>query len=439
MKTIKKKRSLINSFILNIAITAIFVSCSSQVNDLPELPQEPIAEETSSNVTKERKEITLTAEQQNTLAQLEPFNIKFTTDMCKFIDSDMKSKGQNVICSPVSTVSILSMVANAVDNKGAQQIVEYLNVSDLSSLLSLNKLLLETLPLADNTATLTIANSLWYNNGLVKNLTPTFTTIFENYFNGQIHQSNFSLENTETLNNINEWGSRISNNQITSYLSELEPNLYAIILNGLNFSGKWHDEPFNPQNTKKGVFHGHKKDSEVEFMHSELISDYSSGDETFLYYVLPYGNQAFSLHIFFPRNPQADISVFELLTQDRIKKMRENFSLADHKYIFPKFSLTSDVDLTKFFSYSNVLNSLSNQTTFTLFDEEIQGGIKFSQKTAMTVNETGTTVSAISSGEFGYLANEEDPQEVLLNRPFFFFIQEYSTNTIILSGRISEF
>ncbi len=62
-----------------------------------------------------------------------------------------------------------------------------------------------------------------------------------------------------------------------------------------------------------------------------------------------------------------------------------------------------------------------------------------SQSTSISVDESGAVAASVTSGDIPIIALPvEDKVTVKIDRPFFFFINEYSTAACIVSGRIAN-
>lgn len=433
------KKFLFRSFLLTL-IGFLAISCSSEIENEEIIPNQPAEEEQPEPISESRKPISLSQTEQDITKQLNDFNVRFTADACRYIDGNKDAETTNIVCSPLGTEIILSMMANGVSDSAKEDILQYLGVSDLETLNALNKILIDALPVADKSSYFSIANALWANTSLVKGLNDDFSSVFSNIYSGNVNLSDFVSENAKTLQNINEWGAKSTNGLISKYLEELKTSLYGIILNSIYFKGFWRDKPFNPESTSKGIFHGFTSENEVDFMNAKKFITLYNFDNDFQYIMLPYGNQAYAMHILIPKG-DFSYDTNNLITWERLKSFMEESGYTDLELSMPKFKFNSSLDISELFRSTGRLNMLGGPVGLSMFDKPIDGALTFSQGLSFSVDEKGAEVAAISSANTEFTSDfEEEPQIIRVNidKPFYFFIQEYSTGAILLSGRITD-
>ena len=101
----------------------------------------------------------------------------------------------NVICSLLGAEMIMSMVLNAVEEDQQTEILNYLGITDIEALNSLNANLIHSLSNADNATKFNISNALWVNNEKIKGLNPDYSSLFTDTYGGLINFGNFNREN----------------------------------------------------------------------------------------------------------------------------------------------------------------------------------------------------------------------------------------------------
>lgn len=151
----------------------------------------------------------------------------------------------NVICSLLGAEMIMSMVLNAVEEDQQTEILNYLGITDIEALNSLNANLIHSLSNADNATKFNISNALWVNNEKIKGLNPDYSSLFTDTYGGLINFGNFNRENKTIIEDINKWGASKTNGMIQQYLKELNSSSFAIVLNALSFSSYWNNELFS--------------------------------------------------------------------------------------------------------------------------------------------------------------------------------------------------
>ncbi|MBD5387640.1 serpin family protein [bacterium] len=106
----------------------------------------------------------------------------------------------------------------------------------------------------------------------------------------------------------------------------------------------------------------------------------------------------------------------------------------------PKFTRSSEIKVSDML-FNSGIKDWHKILNFTMFEGKESGIMELNQGLAICVDEKGTDASAISSGVFIDTATPDSGPSILelkIDRPFYFFIQEFSTDAMIMSGRISN-
>ena len=175
-----------------LVMTGMATSCSQDGPDNPDGKPAP------------RKEINLTEKTRAAADGLVDFYSRFTIDMAECASRAGISDNKNVVVSPLSAAMVFSMAANTSDENIIKEYCKYLGVDDIESLNELSKVLLEKLPVADNTSSFSLENSIWVNSGYNLKLTNEFSDIVTSKYIASTKHVDFS--NTEaTLKALNDW------------------------------------------------------------------------------------------------------------------------------------------------------------------------------------------------------------------------------------------
>ena len=171
----------------------------------------------------------------------------------------MKIAKRISLSPPLSTSIFLSMHANYSPETTQAQISKALGSSNIEVLNTFNAKMISTLGILDNTTTLNIANSVWYDskyslNNIVNQALPR-------YYNVEFFPCNPLKSDTKDL--INGWIKNKTNNKIKD-LYDGTP-FTSLVLNALYFNGTWKDE-FNKSHTSKEKFYVGEKIYMVDMM-----------------------------------------------------------------------------------------------------------------------------------------------------------------------------
>lgn len=412
-------------FLLSLtAIATSFSSCLSD-NDNPD-----------TNLREERKEIVLSGETRATAKKLENFYLHFTTDMTEYTLSPSTEKSKNVVVSPLSAAMVLGMTANGIIGKTQHNIIDYLGIDNISSLNALCKTLLTQLPEADKMAEIYIANSLWLNSAYKLSLTPEFSQVISDKYSGLTFSYDFGADNEKAKSAINSWCEESSNGMIRNYLDKLPRELLFILLNSTYFKAPWGEYIFSDTGTKQGLFNGVNGISEVMMMHGNIDMTYVAHNNEFEKFSIPFGNSAFYLEIILPGK---DLSVAEAcskLTSENIEALEQFKEPCELTILMPKFKTECRPDISKMLKalYPEMLAD----SEFSMFEPNASGILQFKQATAINFDEKGVEAGTVSSADGSLSAPSYKPYIVTVDRPFFFFIREYSTEACILSGLIAD-
>ncbi len=418
-----KKRIIYVGFVSFLLGSASLYSCTSDGNG-----------DNQPKIREDRKEIVLTGATRATADDLKDFYFRFTLDAARFLKSETSD---NVVVSPLSASIVLSMLANGVENQTSTDILTYLGTNDIQSLNQLGSTLLTALPNADKLTDMALANSVWVNKEMVS-LTSDFSSIIKGVYGAEIRNECFKTDNEKVIDAINRWGAEHTKGHIHRYLDNLAHDSYAILLNALYLKAPWDGKLFRAEDTRQGVFHGSRGDSDVEMMYTNFNGERHSYayDDNFEMFSIPLGNSAFSMQIILPRGIIPIEDAIDKLTEDGLDKLNRT-----HDYVLevriPKFKTENKYTLDEMLSATGLSSLFS--PTFTMFENKVPGAVIFKQATSFGIDEEGAEIAAISSGE---LITTDLPArgtyEITLDRPFFFFINEYSTGACLLSGLIAD-
>ena len=413
---------LIKSMVALLAIPALFVSCSS--ND-----------ETDKQYKTPRQMIELTESTRSVAKDLRDLYGRFTADMAKYVDHSSEIEDKNVVVSPLSAAMVFAMAANGVSENDRMEYEEYLGVKDVESLNDLCRVLIDRLPEADNTSRFSIANSVWVNSCTGLTLNKEYSATVSSKYDSEVIHKDFRNESA-TLEDLNSWCSSITENRIPGHFKKLDPSTLAILLNALYFKGRWSEEIFDASRTVADKFHGMGGGTEVMMMESDFYRGTYANDGDFDYFALYFGNEAFCLEIVLPG---ADNSNAEAFDGDRLTSLRRISYDTSVKAYMPKFSVNCESDLSEMLRYMGHGRLL--RPNLTMFTTSVDGLVSYRQSASFSVDETGAEVAAVTSGDYVNTAPvlpKLDKVEIHVNRPFYFFISEFSTGACILSGRIAD-
>ncbi len=308
---------------------------------------------------------------------------KFNIDLFQALVDDEDSK-ENLIISPLSTSIFLSMHANYSPETTQAQISKALGSSNIEVLNTFNAKMISTLGILDNTTTLNIANSVWYDSKY--SLNNIVNQALLRYYNVEIFPCNPLKSDTKDL--INGWIKNKTNNKIKD-LYDGTP-FTSLVLNALYFNGTWKDE-FNKSHTSKEKFYVGEKIYMVDMMKRiDVYEDLAKGDN-FMACRREYGNGAYSCMFILP-DEDCDINDFIAnLSYSDIASL--NFENRKCDIFIPKFEIQKRV---------NDLNEILEKLGIYIYNNPLNGGLSKNgesiiQEAYINLDEKGTEVAAVTS------------------------------------------
>ena len=333
------------------------------------------------------------------------------------------------IVSPLSITYALGMLNNGATGKTQQEINQTLGFGEAGAdgiNAFCQKMLTEAGTLDEKTKAL-ISYTIFVNEGKGCYLQDDFIAKANDFYNAQPQNRNFF--DGETMDVINQWANDHTEGMIPEVLDEESFISLAVsyLLNALYFKGMW-SEPFDVAETKEEAFGG---GSAVPMMHNYVECEYA---ENSLYQtiVLPYGNGAYRMKIFLPREGKTIDDVLNTLNSNNWKTKGQQYDV-DLK--LPRFETENNINLV------NTMSDLGMPTAFTAAAEfpylcinknDIFIGNMF-QVAKIKLDEQGTEAAAVTVIK---VSDGMGPEvDFHATRPFLYIISEQSTGAIFFIGQ----
>ena len=410
-----------------LALAPMLWSCSSD---------EPGKNEGTKDEVKNnpRKEIVLSRGQQEIVASQNDFAFKLFGVAAK--------QGNNVI-SPMSVSMAVSMTGNGAAGETYEEICSALGLpgASLEEVNTLNRLMLDRLPVADKTTTLSIANSLWSQTGF--NILDGFIGNMAKYYDAET--TSLDLADKMSIARINSWVADKTDGHIPMILDQpIEAT--AMMVNTLYFKSVW-STPFSKKNTKKETFNNQDgTKAKVEMMHSDP-AHLGLTDEGATVVRLAYGNRTFTFTAILPPEGMTTAEYANSLSADKMVEWNNGFKEVDYiaarpvKVGMPRFTDSSDFDLIPILKELGIKKAFTPIAEFTNLST-VPGFhlTKAAHKATIEVDEEGVvaTASTIVAGGFTSVCPVK-ADEVVFDRPFIYIISESSTGTILFIGDVNKF
>jgi serpin B len=241
----------------------------------------------------------------------------------------------NVFVSPMSLSIALGMLRNGAQGETKTEIEMALKLSGLTDdeINSYYQIMQTSLPKMDGKTDLSIANSIWYREGF--SVKADFLNVNAEYFNAYIKALDFNNQNL-SLDTINGWCAKKTNNLIPKVLNEIDPNAMMFLMNAVYFKGIWVKQ-FNPQSTKESPFTNENKETKTVNMMSKEDTVLYGENENAQFVDLPYGNGAFSMTVILPKTSRKTADILTGMNGESFNMLINSMTQRKVKLFLPRF------------------------------------------------------------------------------------------------------
>lgn len=368
-------------------------------------------------------------------ATLAAANTGFAFDLFKQIAREQPDA--NVFISPFSVSTVLQMVGNgaAGETKSEMQSVlktagvptDMLNAACRDLNQSLN---------SQTNVVLDLANAIWYQDGI--RLKPGFVSANQNYFLAKLAGVDF--KSPGSAQTINHWADQSTRGKIREVVRWPLPPLTRLVLaNAVYFKGKW-EHPFATNQTRPQVFHSAHGDRQVPMMGQRGRFSYQEGDG-YQAVRLPYSGGRLHMCLFLP---ETNSSPAKLLADFNGESWRNiilsRFRDREGTLALPRFKLNYDVELNEPLEALGMRRAFTPGADFSAMADEPLFVSEVKQKSYVEVNEEGTEAAAVTTGMMRATAmiRPLEPFEMIVDRPFFFVIEDKQTGTFLFAGVVYD-
>lgn len=348
------------------------------------------------------------------------------------------SSGKNVLISPLSIYTALSMTYNGAGGSTKQAMEKALRLEQNSDVTQFNKSnaeLIHWLSAKRKNIELSIANSLWMKDGFEFN--DSFIQNNQTYYQAELAALDFQQE--QSVAEINKWVSEQTNHKISEIINgPIQEDTILFLINAVYFQGGW-EKPFSSEQTQPAPFHlTNGTVQQVEMM--KRYGSYAYMENDRLQAVqLPYVDSSLSMLILLPNQSEQLESFVQQLTPEGWTTILDSLEPTHGDLKLPKFQYNFEIQLNEALSAlgmeeafdphaSNFKQMLKDEDTRKVSLREVK------HKAYIEVNEQGTEAAAVTSVEASITSAPASVFEMTVDRPFFFAIVDQETSTIIFMG-----
>jgi|ERR1035437_2199883 serpin B len=378
---------------------------------------------------------------------VDPVQINLTTNQVSLIESDNSfafgifrkvldnsAESENIIISPLSISSALSMTLNGANGATRDSMLKTLRMNGLTPDMINNsyKSLTEALLSVDKRVLISIANSVWSEKDFV--VKKPFTDILTGFYNAE--SRSFDITDPQVPSLINNWIDTKTNGLIKNMVDKLDPNTVMLLINAIYFKGKWKSQ-FDVTNTVQGSFHKPGGVTEqVPVM--KQTSDYKIyKGEGFTLAELPYGQGNFVMDVILPDDNSGITNIIPIINDNTLKGWLNLMSSKKTDLSFPRFKYGYKRELTDILTDMGMGITFGNNADFSnISDLRLYISLVLHQAFIET-NEEGTEAAAATIVGISNTAIIE-PYNLNIDHSFLYIIRETTTNSILFMGRVAD-
>ncbi len=405
-----------------------------QAISMPEYPEEPVFK------TDEERWEANRAKRRNipeSFGAYEKFALETASGL--FADSD-----QNMIYSPLSLYYALAMAAEGASGATREEMLVLLGYADMKALAEDVKMYFESVyhvPNEENNKvtewgqyasesryTLSIANSLWADDGIM--LKKDFLDRASDFYYSEIHQGD--LQSDETLKAMSEWVQKKTNGLLAPTEEKSSADTVLKLLNTVYFYDEWLDR-FDKEKTEADTFFcADGTDVTVDFMNRIMGSHGFRKGENFTSSSLSLKNGSVDVYL-----PDDGTDIHDLIdTPEKIDALLNRSGdqmMGQVTWQIPKFTYGSSLSLVDILKELGVEKAFAQDADFSnMTDQSPMFISSVKQDAHIGIDENGVEAAAFTEISWVGAAMPQGKAEMILNRPFFYVIR--NNGNIVFMG-----
>lgn len=367
--------------------------------------------------------------------QLSLAQMSFALDLFKS-EVHFEKEGENILLSPLSVQLALALTANGAAGETAEQMLDVLAAGHTSE--ELNNFLSDMMIRMEEPGyfKLNMSNSVWFKDKDFS-VNKDFLGKASDYYDAEVFEKPFD---EGTVGEINEWVNKNTDGMIEKIIDELDKKTIMCLINTILFDAEW-DEPYYEYSVSDGTFNsygGNKRT--VDMMHSSEKVYLS--DENAEGFIKPYKGNRYS---FAALLPDEDVDIYDYISSLSAERLQSILAGEKHNVIatMPKFECDFDSELSENLKAMGMPLAFDDENADFSGFGTAEGNIFIGQvlhSTHISVTEDGTKAGAATLVDVmcGAAYEENEPKEVILDRPFVYMIIENETNLPIFMGVLCD-
>lgn len=342
----------------------------------------------------------------------------------------------NLLVSPLSVISALSMTANGAREETLTQMETVLGmpVDRLNAYLNSYT---AALPCADD-YTLHLANSIWLKDEPEADVNQDFLQTVTDWYDADIYETSFD---NSTVKDINNWVNQNTDGMIPKILDAIPKDGFMYLVNALSFDAKWQEEYKSHQVHNRDFTGEDGTVQTVKFMYGSE-QNYLE-DENTTGFIKYYKDRKYAFAALLPKEGIHLKDYTDSLTGEKFRNLLTHKSEAMVETAIPKFKNASDMTLNELLIAMGMTDAFDRENAdFTGIKTFVDGNLYISRvlhNTYIAVDELGTKAAAATAVEMQTESAMELPDDVkfvYLDRPFVYAIIDCEKNLPIFIGTV---
>jgi len=352
----------------------------------------------------------------------------------------LKGQKGNVFFSPYSVSSALAMTASGAAGTTKEEMDKVLHLSGEP------EPLVTTSESSDALPQLRVANSIWIQTNFA--VLPGFVDHLINRFSSTVQKADFAKDSKGARDTINGWVEQKTQGKIRDLFppNAIDASTRLVLVSAIYMMARW-SLMFDPKATVQKPFHetsDHK--TTVDMMSHKgfyrvLFQD-QIGMIELSYAVSNENDPELAMMIILPNDFDGLAQLEDQLDLDQVKSWMNKMKSRHVQLSLPKFKIEDDLALNDTLEAMGMRQAFSSEADFSGMTSEKNLAInKVVHKSFIDVDEKGTEAAAATGVSMNLLSVRETtpPYQFVVDHPFFFFIIDKRTDTILFMGRLAAF
>lgn len=345
----------------------------------------------------------------------------------------------NVFISPYSVSAALQMLWQGAAGQTKKEMDQVLALSGFQSEAAAVAYggLDKSIKVAGTNVVLNIANSIWYAPNIV--LKPQFLSANQNFYGAKLSTLDFTDPRAAGV--VNSWVSEATHGRIPKLVEPpLSSMAGAFLVDAIYFKGAW-QKKFDSSATREQSFSSRSgQQKQVPMMRQSRKFSYQETSE-FQVVRMPYAGERLGMFVFLPAtNSNPEKVLASIAAVDWQREILPRLHEREGTVALPRFKLEFKADLVPALKALGIRQAFTHAADFSAMSETEMFVSGVEHASFVDVNEEGTEAAAATGITMRMTAVRPTakPFQLIVDRPFFFAIEDGLTHSILFMGIVNE-